>query len=302
MYEAAIEYGKMLRNTANIISNHKNIYKAAAALPYDMRAYFVMSRTAFGILYPNIQYEFGTVAQVIHEFVLSQEIERYILLNPDLDESKKFEFIVNGCEDFYSVMATIKEDIIALSIISNPKESGEGKVTWAVKRVTDRLESTPGNKLAWKFSINTLFPMKKTEEKNDTQTSIQPEEDTLNNNKTPKAGEEPILFEVKNDKQCVDVYHFLIDTKVLDERTSLPLFLNAIAQADMSSITPRAKTRFRSAIARLKWAIKGDANLWARIACKSIGHTPSSAAGNSSNSGTWFDDLCKLLPDNGNIK
>ena len=302
MYEAAKEYGRTVRNTAKIISSHDDIYKAAVALPYDIRAYFVQSRTAFFVLYTNIQYEYEIVAQVIQDFILSKDIDQYILSNPDLVNSKKYDFIVKDCEDFFSIIENIKEDITALSIISHPKESGESKVTWAVNRITDRLKSTPENKAAWEYSIDTLFPVKQTDANNETQQSIKPGIKSSNENTMLKSDEESILFEVKDDKQCVDVYNFLIDTKVLDERTSLSSFLSAITQADMSRITPKAKTRFRSAIARLKWAIKGDANLWARIACKSIGHTPSSAAGNSSNSGTWFDDLCALLPDNGTKK
>ena len=293
MYEAAIEYGKMLRNTAKIIAGHDDIYKAADTLPYDMRAYFLMSNTAFFILYPNIEYEHEIVAQVIQDFILSEDVDRYIISNPDLDKSKKYEFILKDREPFFSLMETIKEDITALTIISHSKDFGEDKVTWAVYRIADRLKSTPANEAAWYYSYDTLFPTNQKDEDND-QTTKNQEQDK----KTPKPDEEPILFEAKDDNQCVDVYHFLIDTKVLDKRTSLPSFLNAIAHADMSSITPKAKTKFRSTVARLKWAIKGDANLWARIACKSIGHTPSSAAGNSTNSGAWFDELCKLLPDN----
>ncbi len=298
MYEAAIEYGKMVRNTAKVIADSDDIYKAADNLPYDMRAYFLMSSTAFFIVYPNIEYEHEIVAQVIQDFILSENIDQYIISNPDLDKSKKYEFILKNREDFFSMMENIKEDITALTIISHAKDFGEEKVTWAVYRIADRLKPTLANKAAWYYSYDTLFPTDQKDEVN-SQTTKNQEQDK----KTLKPDEDSPLFETKDDKQCIDVYYFLIDTKVLDKcTTSLPSFLNAIAHADMSSITPKAKTRFRSAVARLKWAIKGDANLWARIACKSIGHTPSSAAGNSTNSGAWFDDLCKLLPDNGNKK
>lgn len=87
------------------------------------------------------------------------------------------------------------------------------------------------------------------------------------------------------------------ETKVLDDRTSLQVFLDAIVHADMSMITPIHITRFRCAVQRTKWTVSGDVDLWARVACGSIGKTPSQALSGASNNAAWFEDLCEILPE-----
>ena len=292
-YDTAKYYGNIVRDAAERISSCDDIYKVATALPYDMRAYFIQSRIAFSVLYMNIKDEKEIVAKVIKKFILSPEVDKYIITNPDLDKSKKFDFIENDCGDFFTLMETIKSDIIALDIISRPNEFEEDKVAWAVNLIADRIKPTPENQAAMKYSLETLFPIEQQESKADTQL----ENEEPKKSKTIKPKEDQALFEIKDDKQCVNLYHFLIDTKVLDGRTTLPAFLTAMVQANMSKITPNHLTRFRCAVARAKYAIRGDIDLWSRIACGSIGKTPSQALSGASNNGAWYEDLCKILPE-----
>ncbi len=283
MYEAAKEYGIMVRDTAKIIADHDDIYKAAAAMPYDVRAYFVMSRTAFFILYSNIQYEYKIVAQVIQDFILSKEVDQYILSNPDLDKSKKYDFIVKDCEDFFSIMETIKDDITALSIIARPRETEESQVKWAVKQVTDRLESTPENKAAWGFSIDTLFPIEKTDDNHKTQKRTHSENDI--------EIQEEKEYHIVAEKPLFEIYNYLKQTKEISGDTDFLIFKKVVESADATLIKPKTKWKYNAALSLARECIKEESIAWTRDVCSSLKIASNKLTKNIDKESLWYKEL-----------
>ena len=280
-YDTAKYYGNIVRDAAKRISSYDDIYKVAAALPYDMRAYFIQSRLAFSVLYTNIKYEKEIVAKVIKKFILSPEVDQYIITNPDLDKSKKFDFIERGSGDFFSLMETIKSDIIALDIISRPNDFEEDKVAWAVNLIADRIKSTPENQAAMKYSLETLFPSDKNSE---TQPITRSEKE-----------KEQSKYTIANESLLLGILNYLRSTGVLDMDFPYHELASAVVNADISEIHPLLKDKFWSSLSHIKRCVKDQKKQWLRDACTSINIVPKQASKNNTNHKEWYEMLCDIV-------
>ncbi len=277
-YSAVKNYGKMLRKTAEHISSYDDIYKAAVTLPYDTRAYLVMSFSAFFELNLSIDSNKETISKVIKKYVLFPEIEQYILNNPNLDRSKEFDFIEKECGDFFSLMQNILIDIGALTIISHRDEYGEKDVTWAKEQIADRIKPTPENQAAFTFSVNTLFP----KEQPNAQTDIQPKK------QQPK-------YTIGNEHLLLDIVNYLRSTGVLDRDFQYHELAIAVENADISKIQPLIKDKFWSSLSHIKRCVKSQKKEWLRDACASINIVPKQASKNNTNLKEWYEMLCDIV-------
>ena len=286
-YDSSKQYGKMLRGIAKLISSYDDIYQAALyickplekdRLPFDMRAYFIMSRCAFVELYMNIQYNKDIVAKVIDTFILNPIIDEHIIFNPDLDNSKSFDFVMKDCGDFFSIMQHIKIDINALRMVAHPKEYDEEQVRKAITDViAPRIESTPENQAAMAYSIATLFG---NPEKQDAHQQTE--------EKQPK-------YTIVNNELLNDIFYYLKDTDVIPDNASLQRFMDMTENADASKFKFLKNWKFLSALYHVKDCISGDRRAWARDISSSLGKKPKDLSKNNTNNDEWYEKLEKIV-------
>lgn len=284
-YDSAKEYGKMLRSIAKLISSCDDIYQAARVichplekgrLPFDMRAYFVMSRCAFVELYMNIQYSKEIVSKVIDTFIMNPMIDEHIHLNPDLDNSKEFDFVLKDCGDFFSVMQHIKTDINALKVIAHPKEYEEEQVRKAITEViAPRIESTPENRAAMEYSLATLF------------SNTQDKSQQTEKNK-PR-------YTIADNDLLIDIFDYLKDTDVIPRNASVQRFMDMVENADASKFQFLKNWKFLSALYHVRDCIGEDKRAWARDISSSLGKKPKDLSKNNTNNDEWYEKLENLV-------
>ena len=276
-YDSVKNYGDFVRRTAQHISRYDDIYKAAAALPYDMRSYLVMSFCAFFELNINIDDKEEIISKLIKKYILSPEIEKYITKNPDLDESMEFDFIEHDCGDFFGMMKNIQSDIAALTFLSDRDEYYENDVVWAKQQIADRIKATPVNYHAMAFSLNTLFP------KEQSIPGSQPE---------TKPEKKHAKYIIDNESLLQDILKYLRSTGVLDSDFQYHELAKAVVNADISTIQPILQDKFRSTLSHIKKCVKNQKKEWLRDTCASINIVPKEASKNNTNLGEWYEMLC----------
>lgn len=301
-YDYTKKYGELVKEMANEFNKGRDIYEAASALTKYAELNFAYSRYAYRELYDKFYPEKQeTVTFVIDKYVMSDAVATAFLENLYADYKEENRFIERNIGDAHSLLRQIQSILQGMSITSHPEDGSEELYNFAINDIIkpivkqayeeeDYIESILRSHESKAVQGANSEKVEKTIEQEKNERIAKPVELTQQNTK-------PILYEIKDYQQCSRVFDYLQKTSVLDDRTKQIEFLTAITQADMSNITPNLVTKFRCAVARLKWAVKGDADEWARAACGSIGKTPSQALAGATNNAGWFDDLCEILPD-----
>ena len=301
-YDFTKDYGKLVRMMAAEFNKGSDIYEAASVLPKYAEYNFVFSRLAYKELYekfyPDNQDE---VTFVIDNFVMSNSVATAFLEHIHADSSVAIEFIKRDIGDAYSMLRQIQQLLQGMAITSHPEDGTQELYEFTTNNIIKPVvEEANTNEEYIKAALASYIAqgserIKVMEQENSSEQEKSKEMKVstghINQDK------DPLLYQIKDYKQCVRLYEYLQETKVLDDRTSLQVFLDAIVHADMSMITPIHMTRFRCAVQRTKWTVTGDVDLWARVACGSIGKTPSQALSGASNNAAWFEDLCEILPE-----
>ena len=300
-YTAVKEYGRWINVMATRFSECDNVFDGACSFLDLSEIHYIFSRLACHDLFANGIYPRNqkVVTFLYDTFVFSDVVKKVFLSKPYSNQDLEIDFIKRDIDDAYRLLCHAQELLMAITITAYPDRFEESRVEEAISVINSVNAKT--NENAAKFN----FAFTKLEAKEARNKAIEKAEAAKleQNGKIAKPAEsnpqrtEPVLYEIKDYQQCISLYEYLQKTKVLDDRTTLTAFLEAIVQADMSRITPNLLTKFRCAVARTKWAIKGDVDEWSRIACGSIGMTPSQALSGASNNGAWYEDLCKILPE-----
>lgn len=277
-YDSVKKYGEFVRKTAHHISTFDDIYKAAAALPYDMRSYLVMSYVAFFELNLNIDNNEEVISKLIIKYILSPEIDKYIVNNQALDQSMEFDFIEHDCGDFFGIMKNIQIDIAALTYVSNRNEYDEKDVAWAKKQIANRIELTPETYSAMSYSLRTLFQKEQPQVHSD----VQPDEQL---EKTQSK------YTIENETLLLDILNYLRSTGVLEKDYPYHVLAEAVVNADISKIQPILQDKFRSSLSHIQKCVKTQKKEWLRDVCASINIVPKEASKNNTNLGEWYEML-----------
>ena len=234
---------------------------------------------------------------------MNDNVATAFFVNIYADYDKEIEFMERGIGKAYSLLRQIQTILQAMAITAHPEDFTTEQLNFVMNSIIRPITAeTKENE----YNLNTALEGLKEETEANQSVNSEKNEEAIEQEKDERITEpmeptrhdaKPILYEIKDYKQCSSVFEYLQETNVLDNRTKQIVFLNAITQADMSKITPNLITKFRCAVARLKWAVKGDADEWSRVACSSIGKTPSQALSGASNNAAWYEELCKILPE-----
>ena len=320
-YTFTKQYGKIVRKMAAEFNKGRDIFEAASALDKYAKYNFAYSRYAYrelyGRFYPDNQ---KAVTYVIDRYVMSNEVATAFLENLYVDQDEEIEFIKREIGDVYSLLRQIQNLLQGMAITAHPEDGSEELYHFTMNNIVKKVvneaieneEEIDSFMTSTKLEFDHLFS-EQLEESHDAIIRDEPEgimagdlkqekqelphrvEQVMDNTESPH-------FQIKDEHQCATVYKFLKTTAAIDKDNSFTDFLDAIGRADMSKIIPGTITKFRSAVARMKWVVKGDVDLWSKLACQSIGKTPSQAASNSTNTGKWFEDLCEIIPEGTIIK
>ena len=300
-YDFTKDYGKLVRVMAAEFNKGRDIYEAASVLPKYSDYHFVFSRLAYKELYekfyPDNQDE---VTFVIDNYVMSNSVATAFLEHLHADSGVAIEFIKREIGDAYSMLRQIQQLLQGMAITSHPEDGTHELYEFTINNIIKPVvEEANANEEYIKAALASYIAQgsKRINVIKDDFTEQEKSQETKVTTDHIKKDIDSILYQIKDYKQCVRLYEYLQETKVLDDRTSLQVFLDAIVHADMSMITPIHITRFRCAVQRTKWTVSGDVDLWARLACGSIGKTPSQALSGASNNAAWFEDLCEILPE-----
>jgi len=312
-YDYTKKYGELVKKMAAEFNEGRDIYEAASALTKYAELNFAYSRYAYRELYDKFYPEKQeTVTFVIDKYVMSDAVATAFLENLYADYKEENRFIERNIGDAYSLLRQIQNLMQGMAITSHPEDGSEELYKFAIDKIIKPVVKEAYENEDYIESIlrshesdnckETIHSDSEHEQGNHgTKVSDEPSEgpskEKRNNSKSTKSETESVVFQVKDENQCATVYKFLKNTAAIDGVTSFNEFLDAVEKADMSGITPGTLTKFRSAVARMKWMIKGDVDLWSKNACGSIGKTPSQAASNSTNTGKWFEDLCEIIPE-----
>ena len=312
-YDSLKNYGKFVRRTALHISSYLDIYKAALDLPDAMLAYFPLSRLAFAEVCLAIQEDQLTVSKVIDKYIMSPQIDQYIINNPCFDEKMKFDFIEHDCGEFYDLIQMITYDIDTLKVLAHPLEYKEERVYQATHAIAERVEPTPENEEATKYCIETLKHKKQPSEQPSEQRSEQPSEqasERVSEQVSEQASEQPTSqpevhidneqpkYIISNDRLLHDILKYLHSTGVLDETVTVQKFFTAVENADISGIHPIVKEKFWSSLSPTKVCIKTKRAEWLRDICASINIVPKTASRNNTNNNDrydWWDNFKELV-------
>ena len=302
-YDNTKIYGTIVNEMATEFNKGHDIYESAAVLPKYVNRHYVFSRYACKELYRFYPDNQKVVTHVLDTYVMNDNVATAFFVNIYADYDKEIEFMERSIGKAYSLLRQIQSILQAMAITAHPEDYTTEQVNFVmnsiIRPITAETKENEDN-------LNTALEGLKEEAEADQSVNSEKAEEAIEQEKNEMITEfvestrhdaKPILYEIKDYQQCSSVFDYLQETNVLDDRTKQIVFLNAITQADMSKITPNLITKFRCAVARLKWAVKGDVDEWSRVACNSIGKTPSQALSGASNNAAWYEDLCKILPE-----
>ena len=278
-YDCLKNYGVFVRNTAQHISRYDDIYKAASELPYDMRAYHMQSSFACTEICATIEHRPETVSKVIDKYVLSPEIDKYIVNNSIFDASMDFDFIEHDCGNFFDLMQHIKFDIAALKAIAHPSEYDKDYLITALERIAERIKPTPENQAAMMWCYSTLI--------NDARNSHGDQEKDAHVEKK---------YEITAEKPLFEIFDYLKKTKVIiSNDITFHTFRHVVESADASLIQPKTKWKYNVALTFARECIKGESEAWTKDVCASLKIKSNGLTKNIDKDSLWYEELVKLF-------
>lgn len=210
----------------------------------------------------------------------------------------EIEFIKRNIDGAYSFLCAIQTILQAMSITAHPSQYKESQLTTALEKVIKpAIEPSIKNVENFNFAFNSLAAkdaMRAAKEQTE-QEELQKTDEPKHNNQEELKSIKP-KYIIGNLQLLMNVYNYLIETEVLEKEDTSPQdFINAIENANVSSIRPKLQDNFKCTLNQLKECIKSEKRKWLREICSSINLTPQQASKNGTNLGKWYEDLQKLV-------
>lgn len=298
-YNATKQYGSMVKEMASQIAQSNNIYNVSAELyeAYNESLYLI-SRLSLKELYDNYPNNQKVLSFVIDEYVIDDKVREVFLTKLFQNDDFEIEFIKRDIGGAYNFLCSTQTLLQAIAITAHPSQYKEGQLTTALEKVIrPAIEPSIKNVENFGFAFNSLAAkdaLRAAEEQTE-QEELQKTDEPKHNNQEELKSIKP-KYIIGNLQLLMNVYNYLIETEVLDkEYTSPQDFINAIENANVSSISPKLQDNFKCTLNQLKECIKSEKRKWLREICSSINLTPQQASKNGTNLGKWYEDLQKLV-------
>ena len=298
-YDSTKQYGTIVKEMASQIAQSNNIYNVSAELynAYNEVHYLYM-RLSLKELYENYPKNQKVLSFVIDEYVIDDKVREVFLTKLFQNDDFEIEFIKRNIDGAYSFLCAIQTILQAMSITAPPSQYKESQLTTALEKVIKpAIEPSIKNVENFNFAFNSLAAkdaMRAAKEQTE-QEELQKTDEPKHNNQEELKSIKP-KYIIGNLQLLMNVYNYLIETEVLEKEDTSPQdFINAIENANVSSIRPKLQDNFKCTLNQLKECIKSEKRKWLREICSSINLTPQQASKNGTNLGKWYEDLQKLV-------
>ena len=298
-YDSTKQYGTIVKEMASQIAQSNNIYNVSAELynAYNEVHYLYM-RLSLKELYENYPKNQKVLSFVIDEYVIDDKVREVFLTKLFQNDDFEIEFIKRNIDGAYSFLCAIQTILQAMSITAHPSQYKESQLTTALEKVIKpAIEPSIKNVENFNFAFNSLAAkdaMRAAKEQTEQEESQKTDEPKHNNQEELKSIKPKYI--IGNLQLLMNVYNYLIETEVLEKEDTSPQdFINAIENANVSSIRPKLQDNFKCTLNQLKECIKSEKRKWLREICSSINLTPQQASKNGTNLGKWYEDLQKLV-------
>ena len=276
-YDSTKQYGTIVKEMASQIAQSNNIYNVSAELynAYNEVHYLYM-RLSLKELYENYPKNQKVLSFVIDEYVIDDKVREVFLTKLFQNDDFEIEFIKRNIDGAYSFLCAIQTILQAMSITAHPSQYKESQLTTALEKVIKpAIEPSIKNVENFNFAFNSLAAkdaMRAAKEQTE-QEELQKTDEPKHNNQEELKSIKP-KYIIRNLQLLMNVYNYLIETEVLEKEDTSPQdFINAIENANVSSIRPKLQDNFKCTLNQLKECIKSEKRKWLREICSSIRFT-----------------------------
>ena len=253
----------MVGKLAHHILSCQGTYKAVASLPYDKVQYLAISARCFTELYRGIIIDKEITSMVIDKYVCTEEVTKVFPMPGMVDKNTEIDFIDHELGNEFSLLRGISVDIQTLAVIAHPEDYDREMVKSAIEDViVPHLIHAYVN-----FDAISKFLEQQPSKR----------------------------YMISDYIGFHEIINYLIETDVLDEEMDITELLLSVWGADMSTIKPKRKEKFKIALVRMKCIISNNAEQWLSDVCSSLGTTPKRAIANITNSEKWVEELDKII-------